>query len=78
MDIHMHMEIYAAIKSEDKSVFTVWKNMNDILLSKNSRLQEWLVLCDRISVRKTLAFIYVTRVEKLHPNFIGMQAEHGH
>ena len=23
MDIHMHMEVYAAIKNEDKSVFTV-------------------------------------------------------
>lgn len=50
--------------------------MSDTLLSKNGKLQgDWCSVIP-ISIVKTLALIYVTRVRKLNLSFIGMCAEH--
>lgn len=51
--------------------------MSDTLLSENGKLQsDWCSVIP-ISIVKALALTYITRVKKLNPNFIGMQAEHG-
>ena len=51
--------------------------MSDTLLSKDGKLQgDWCSVIP-ISIVKTLALIYVTRVKKLNLSFIGMCAEHG-